>query len=361
MPYSPDYRPYGVKPKNSAEKRRKAAALYTAKKPPKPKKKKKGFHIEITKRGGYFICIVLMIIGAAGRLDQYVTNIDIRTGHYIVPYSALSPLSTTLIAGGLFILLFTLFGRESDKVILPCILVNPYRLRYSKLKARQPISAGVISLVFGVVTLAQTGYSVTLAVTEYSKMQIKPTIMELALYVLAVLSALVAFSVANTILTGKPITSNQAGAAVIPAAWKTCEAVAIVTAPDAVCLDSEKLYLILLYAASAGFFLSFSRLYLGYERKSTRIVFMLFGYAASVLAAVTTAPRIALYYLTQAEMTKHIVFPNLSDLMMIMLPLAFLDVFWGAYEYKMMPKVSYGRKKWSPAKKRAFKRTNKVI
>lgn len=368
MPTSPhnrpsDYRPYGVKPKKSGSKY-KSFSLYTAKKPPKPKKKKRGLHIEITKRVGYFICIIMMIIGAAGRLDQYVTNIDLRTGYYFVRYPIISPLAMILLAGGAAAALFALFGRESDKVLLPCILVNPYRLRYMKLRARQPLSSGVASLVFGVVTIAQTGYTISLYVMEYTSSQTSPRIVDILACGFAVLSALIMFSVANTILTGKAISSNQAGAISVLAVWKALEAAQIVSTADAVYLNSEEMYLLLQYCASAGFFLSFTRLYLGYERRLTRITFMIYGYAAAILACVTTLPRIALYYITLPEMTSYIIFPNLSDIMMVMLPLAFLDVFWGPYEYKMMPKVTYGntvRRKWSPAKKRAFKRQTKVI
>ena len=91
---------------------------------------------------------------------------------------------------------------------------------------------------------------------------------------------------------------------------------------------------------SALFFLNVVRFFCGYEKKRTRYYMILFGYAASITAAVSTLPRYAMIFLTDYTVREGMLIPDTTDVGIIFVT--------GTYVYRVMPKLNLtGKRRWT--------------
>lgn len=330
------------------------------------KRRKNGkVHIEISKRAAFLMAMLFMIAAAAGRLGQYMTDIDPKTGMFASSYDFMSVYRAVMLGGCAIIALLVVLGRESDKVIKTCILINPYRLRSSKLAARHPKRTGIVSMLMGIAVLAECVFNAKDIIKEYysdGEFHLDG-VGRYRLVMMAVLfiTAFIFFSVSNAVLSDKPISRFQAGMMCIPAIYKCMEALLLFASDTILDMISENILLAVLYASSAAFYLSFARIFLGYEKRSTRMIYMMTGYLSAVMAAASVIPRLVMYFIAGYSQADFIIRPQPTDFVMLLLPFAFLDVFWGTYEYVSMPKVSTSGRKWTPAKNQTIKAKKKII
>ena len=99
---------------------------------------------------------------------------------------------------------------------------------------------------------------------------------------------------------------------------------------------------------SALFFLNVVRFFCGYEKKRTRYYMILFGYAASITAAVSTLPRYAMIFLTDYTVREGMLIPDTTDVGIIFVTATIVAVFWSTYVYRVMPKLNLtGKRRWT--------------
>ena len=116
------------------------------------KANKKGI---IPKKMSLVVYVIVLILAVAARTVQLYTNMNFNTNRYIDP-SPLKNYTLMILIPGFALLAFVLLaGSARDKVVGSCILLNPWRLRYDRLKKKIPTGAGYSALLMGVLMLAQ--------------------------------------------------------------------------------------------------------------------------------------------------------------------------------------------------------------
>ena len=99
---------------------------------------------------------------------------------------------------------------------------------------------------------------------------------------------------------------------------------------------------------SAVFMLLLIRFFAGFEKKHTRFQLIFMAYFSSIICAVSTIPRFIMFFALEYKERGKMLTPELTEIGMIILPVMIISVFWSAYVYRVMPKLSLtGMRRWT--------------
>ena len=157
-------------------------------------------------------------------------------------------------------------------------------------------------------------------------------------------------AMAVNIFRGEGISSGNCAALTFYAAWKIADMMSIVSNNVAVSRYSELMYEVLSYMTAVLFFMNTARFFNGMEKKFTRFWMCLSGYVSSILAAVSVIPRYILLLIpTGYEERLSMNIPSISDIGIVFMTITMVAVFWSTYVYRVMPRLSVGKRRWSRA------------
>lgn len=317
-----------------------------------PYRKKKVF---LDKKFSMVIYAVTLVLAVISRTFQLKNNMNFATGAYIEKGFNLT--ITIIIIGFLLLTAVMIFGESRDKVIKSCILINPMRLRAERLNKKvSPKAASAMFVMAGLLiyeTLAplisQISYNKSIS-TEDEPVGIFTdiTAMQWINYAFMIVLCCTFISTGMSIFRGDGITKGQCAFITLFPIWKLVKTFELITTYQVIGPYSEKCYILMTNVFSAFFFLNFVRFFCGYEKKRTRYYMVLFGYAASITAAVSTLPRYAMFFLTDYSVREGMLTPDTVDVGIIFVTAAIVAVFWSTYVYRVMPKLNLtGKRRWT--------------
>lgn len=318
----------------------------------------------LTKKASMGVYLIVLVLAVAARTIQLYSNMNFETGLYIDP-SPLKNYPLMIIIPGIILMAAVLLaGSSKDKVLGSCILINPMRLRYDRLKKKIPAAAGYSALLMALLVLAQIVFDfidlvnknkviaeeLTKEEAEDYSMLTGYSLDTFALHFLMLFVMLNFIAMAVNIFKGEGISSGNCAALTLYSAWKIVDMITIISQNVAVSRSSELLYEILSYMTACLFFMNTARFFNGMEKKFTRFWMCFFGYVSSILAAVSVLPRYILLLIpTGYEERLSMNIPSISDIGIVFMTITIVAVFWSTYVYRVMPRLSVGKRRWSRA------------
>lgn len=325
------------------------------------KANKKGI---ISKKASLAVYVIVLILAVAARTIQLFTNMNFSTNRYINPSPAKNYTLMVLIPGFILLAFVLLAGSARDKVVGSCILLNPWRLRYDRLKKKIPGSAGYSALLMAVLMAAQivfdiislvhrnTEYMKTLTpdeAEEYSKLTGYTGSMAID-HVLLFFVFLTFLSIGINIFKGVGFSPANCAALYTYAIWKTVGIVQTVSENTVVTQSSEIMYEMFSGMTAVIFFMNTARFFNGMEKKYTRFWMCFMGYVSSILAAVSVIPRYIMALIPQGfDDRLDMNMPVISDIGIVFMTITLVAVFWSTYVYRVMPRLNTGNRRWSKA------------
>ena len=304
------------------------------------------------------IAYVLTLVAAVGaRTVQLQTNMNFSTGKYIDSSIAKNYPLWVLIIGFALIFLIMIFGRSRDKTVKSCILVNPMRLGADRLNKK--ISPVVGAVMFVIALLMAFDIFLELSVVVNRNKEISTdanpvssfagiSVLQWFVYITAVISILTFVSLGTNLLKGEGFTRGNCVFLSFYAIYQLLRVFDMISRNQVLGAYSEKVYILLTAMSSAAFFLFAAKFYAGFEKKHTRFWMCIFGYAASIFAAVSTIPRYIMYFTVNYRERDGMATPDTADVGIIFATVALITVFWGTYVYRVMPKLNLtGRRRWN--------------
>ncbi len=320
----------------------------------KPYKAKK---VKLDKKFSMAAYGLTLIAAVAARTMQLRSNVNFATGKYIDPSPAKNYTMWALIIGFILIAAVMFFGQSRDKAIKSCILINPMRLRAERLaKKLSPVAAAAMMLMAGLMAFdiifelsEVAGKNAEISTEDNPVFAFAgiPVITWLV-YVCAVVTIVTLISMGSNILKGDGVTKGNCIFIMFFPIWKLLEIFSMFSENQLVGIYSEKVYIMLTSMASSMFFIYAARLFAGFEKKNTRIWMCIFGYAASVFAAVSIFPRYISYFILSYNEREGMAAPATSDIGIAVVTIAVVAVFWSTYVYRVMPKLNLtGKRRWT--------------
>lgn len=300
----------------------------------------------------------LTLVGAViARTVQLQTNMDFNTGKYIDPSIAKNYTLWALIIGFALIFAIMIFGQSRDKAIKSCILINPMRLRADRLNKKiSPKSGAVMFLMAGLILF---DIIMDLSMVAHKNKEISTEdnpvfafagipVMDWLIYVCAIVAAVTLISTGVNIIKGDGFTRGNCVFFSSFAAWKLLQIFSMFDGNTIIGAKSESVYIMFTAMLSSVFFINASKFFAGFEKKHTRFWMCISGYAASVIAAVSTIPRYIMFFTKDYLERGNLTTPATSDVGIIFVTIAVVAVFWGTYVYRVMPKLNLtGKRRWS--------------
>lgn len=320
----------------------------------KPYKAKK---VRLDKKYSMAAYVLTLIAAVAARTVQLTSNVNFATGKYIDPSPAKNYTLWTLLIGFILIAAVMFIGKSRDKAIKSCILINPMRLRSERLaKKLSPVAAAVMMLMAGLMA-----FDIIMKLTEVAgkNMEISTEdnpvfvfagipVMTWLVYACALITVVTLISMGSNILKGDGITKGNCVFIMFFPIWKLLEIFSMFSENQLVGIYSEKVYIMLTAMASSMFFIYAARVFAGFEKKNTRIWMCIFGYAASIFAAVSVFPRYICYFVLSYSVREGMSAPETSDIGIAVVTIAIVAVFWSTYVYRVMPKLNLtGKRRWT--------------
>lgn len=320
----------------------------------KPYKAKK---VKLDKKFSMAAYGLTLIAAVAARTWQLRSNVNFATGKYIDPSPAKNYTMWVLIVGFILIAAVMFLGKSRDKAIKSCILINPMRLRSERLaKKLSPVAAAVMMLMAGLMA-----FDIVLHLTEVAgknaeiSTEDNPVFifagipaMTWFVYACALITIITLISMGSNILKGDGITKGNCIFIMFFPIWKLLEIFSMFSENQLVGIYSEKVYIMLTAMTSSMFFIYAARLFAGFEKKNTRIWMCIYGYAASVFAAVSVLPRYISYFTLSYAEREGMSAPATSDVGIAVVTIAIVAVFWSTYVYRVMPKLNLtGKRRWT--------------
>ena len=319
----------------------------------KPYKAKK---VKLDKKfsmAAYTLTLAAAVVAGTVQLQN---NVNFATGKYIDPSPAKNYAMWVLIIGFILISAIMIMGQSRDKAIKSCILINPMRLRSERLaKKVSPVAAAVMILMAGL-----TAFDIILDLSAVAEKNAKistednpvfafagiPTLTWI-IYVCAIITIITFVSTASNILKGDGVTKGNCVFLMFFPIWKLLEIFSMFSENQLVGVYSEKVYIMLTAMTSSMFFIYAARVFAGFEKKNTRIFMCIFGYAASIFAAVSVLPRYISYFTLSYYEREGMSAPETSDVGIAVVTIAVVAVFWSTYVYRVMPKLNLtGKRRW---------------
>ncbi|MBQ5334056.1 MAG: hypothetical protein J6K92_12490 [Oscillospiraceae bacterium] len=318
----------------------------------------------ITKKASMVVYLIVLVLAVAARTIQLYSNMDFTTGLYIDPSPMKNYTLFVLLIGLVLLAAVLIAGSSKDKVIGSCILINPMRLRYDRLKKKIPSAAGFSALLMALLIAAEIiFYFVTLVTAnkeivktlseeeaEYYSMLTGYSWGMFFYHFLMVLVMLNFIAMAVNIFKSEGPSSGNCAAFSLYALWKIIDMMTIISNHVAASRYSEYIYEILSYMTAVMFFMNTARFFNGMEKKSTRFWMCMTGYTASILAAVSVIPRYILFIIpTDYDSRLSMNIPRISDIGIVFMTITIIAVFWSTYVYRVMPRLNIGKRRWSRA------------
>ncbi len=324
----------------------------------------------LKKSASMFVYIITVVVAIAARTYQLMTNFNFESGKYINKSIFLNfPLAVIVI--GMAIIGFILVtGNARDKVIKSVILINPWRLRYDKLAKKLPDAAGYAALFMAAIQLAgifvdffkiitrnketkqeliNTGVLTTVQARDYN-MLTGYNAGILFHHILIILVALTFISIAVNIFKEIGITHANCASLATYAIWQIVHLIRMIAENSMVALSTNRLYEMVSRMLGVLFFLQVAKVFNGMEKPMDRFWMCFFGYAASLIAAVSVIPRYLLFVIPDPNETRHgLELPDVTDVGIIFMTITMIAVFWTTYVYRQMPRLSEGNRRWTKA------------
>ncbi|MBD5147092.1 MAG: hypothetical protein HDT21_14500 [Ruminococcus sp.] len=319
----------------------------------KPYKAKK---VKLDKKFSMAAYTLTLAAAVVARTVQLQNNVNFATGKYVDPSPAKNYAMWVLIIGFILISAIMILGQSRDKAIKSCILINPMRLRSERLaKKVSPVAAAVMILMAGL-----TAFDIILDLSDVAEKNAKISTednpvfafagipaLTWIIYVCAIITIITFVSTASNILKGEGVTKGNCVFLMFFPIWKLLEIFSMFSENQLVGVYSEKVYIMLTAMTSSMFFIYAARVFAGFEKKSTRILMCIFGYAASIFAAVSVLPRYISYFTLSYYEREGMSAPETSDVGIAVVTIAIVAVFWSTYVYRVMPKLNLtGKRRW---------------
>ncbi len=323
----------------------------------KNQKPYKASRVILDKKLSLVAYVITLICAVAARTIQLNSNMDFALGEYKDPSLAKNYTFWVLLIGFALIFATMIFGKSRDKAIKSCILINPMRLRADRLNKKiSPHSGAALFIValliayeifaeFSVVAEANMAIS-----TEDNPVFIFAGVplMDWVLFAVKLITIITFISTGANIMKGEGISSGNCVFLMFFPIWKLLEIFCMFSENQLVGLYSEKILILFTGMTSSMFFLFAARFFGGWEKKHTRFWMVIFGYAASIFAAVSVIPRYIMYFAKTYSERDGMDTPAVSDIGIAVVTIAIVAVFWSTYVYRVMPKLNLtGKRRWT--------------
>lgn len=319
----------------------------------KPYKAKK---VKIDKKFSMGAYALTLVAAVAARTAQLQSNMNFATGKYIDPSPAKNYTVMVLIIGFILIAGIMFIGKSRDKAIKSCILINPMRLKSDRLaKKVSPVAAAVMIIMAGLIVF-DIIFALSSVASKNAEISTEENpvfafagvpVLTWITYVCALITIITLISMASNILKGEGVTRGNCVFLMFFPIWKLLEIFSMFSENQLVGVYSEKVYIMLTAMTSSMFFIYAARVFSGFEKKNTRIFMCIFGYAASIFAAVSVVPRYITYFTFNYMEREGMSSPETSDIGIAIVTIAVVAVFWSTYVYRVMPKLNLtGKRRW---------------
>lgn len=312
--------------------------------------------IFLDKKMSVAVYVVVLIAAVFFRTIQLANNMDFLSGKYINGGFWKYITFVVLVIGILLLSAVVIFGESRDKAIDSCILQNPVNIKWDKLNSKITPQTSVGMFVMAVLfafeviqDLIRIG-SANLAIsTEDDPVFVFAGISAFSwvCYGLMLLLVVTFISTGVNILKQQGITRGNCFFMTAFPILKLLEIFNMILNQQLINPQSEKCLILFTDITSAIFFLCLIRVFCGFEQKHTRLKMMIFGYTASILAAVSTVPRYIMFFTKNYSLREGMLEPDTIDIGIILVTVMVLAVFWSNYDYRVMPKLNVpGQNRW---------------
>lgn len=323
----------------------------------KEKKPYKASKVILDKKLSMWAYVIALILAVAARTIQLMTNMDFSTGKYIDPSPAKNYTVFALIIGFALIFLIMIFGKSRDKAIKSCILINPMRLRADRLNKKLSPQSGAVLFILSFLMVFDMFMELSVVVNKNLEISTEDNpififagipVLDWAVYVCAIITIITFISTGANIMKGEGFSKGNCVFLMLFPIWKLLQIFAMFSDNQLVGMYSEKVYALLTAMTSSMFFIFAARFFAGFEKKHTRFWMCIFGYAASIFAAVSTLPRYIMYFAIDYHQRDGMESPVTSDVGIAVVTIAIVAVFWSTYVYRVMPKLNLtGKRRWT--------------
>ena len=320
----------------------------------KPYKAKK---VLLDKKLSLVFYAATLVCAVVARTIQLNTNMNFALGEYTDPSLAKNGTFWVLLIGFALIFATMILGKSRDKAIKSCILINPMRLRADRLNKKISPHSGaamfIMSLLIAYEIFADLSAvaKANLAIsTEDNPVFIFAGVplMDWIMFSIKLIVIITFISTGANIMKGEGISSGNCVFLMFFPIWKLLEIFCMFSENQLVGLYSEKILILFTAMTSSMFFIFVARFFGGWEKKHTRFWMVIFGYAASIFAAVSVIPRYVMYFTKTYAERDGMSAPAVSDIGIGVVTVAIVAVFWSTYVYRVMPKLNLtGKRRWT--------------
>lgn len=319
--------------------------------------------VKIPKKASIIVYALTLVLAVAARVNQLLTNVNFNTGRYLDDSIMKNTPLLIIICGSILCLVTLILGAAHDKVIDDCILINPWRSRYDRLNKKMPMGAAYCSLIMCLLLLAEIvmnfGQKISYGIEERDKILDEKerknynifgtvTTWDVIDTVIIIFVFLLFLTMAMNIIKKEGISRANCASMSIYAAWKVCSIFMMFSDNNVISVSTFNVYDLMTAMLSTLFFVKVSRLFMGMEKKHTRYGVVMLGYLTSIVAAVGTIPRYILLLIpTGYDDRMGMQLPNISDVGLILVPVAIVCVFWTTYSYREVAKGTEETKRWT--------------
>jgi hypothetical protein len=308
------------------------------------------------------LTLPIFIITAAAaiflRFKQIIENTDLDTGIYLnrdfrVDYPVF------VIAGGLFlILLILILGSSKDKMAGAALLINPMRLPIDKLNKNFRIASGTGILVTAGTMFFQIYMDISYIVrvnslynADFEDEDLHISLLtgmdgaDIASYILMIIGGITCITIGANMIKGDGLSKLNCFFLLFVVLWKVVQIFDVFfTAQEEtriINLYSEKLYIIFSDICLIFLLLAVIRVFEGFEEKRTRLGLIFWGYASTLITAVSAiTPLICLIYLPY-DGTGNLQIPSIADFGIIIMSFILVMPFFTNFSYREMSKMTY--------------------
>lgn len=323
----------------------------------KEKKPYKASKVILDKKISLVFYALTLILAVAARTVQLNTNMNFAMGEYVDKSLAKNGTFWVLLIGFALIFATMIFGKSRDKAIKSCILINPMRLRADRLNKKISPHTGATMFIMSLLIAYEifADFSAVAKANLAISTEDDPVfifagipIISWVLFIVKLITIITFISTGANIMKGEGISSGNCVFLMFFPIWKLIEIFMMFSENQLVGLYSEKILILFTGMSSSMFFLSAARFFGGWEKKHTRFWMVIFGYAASIFAAVSVVPRYVMYFAKSYADRDGMTPPAVSDIGIAVVTIAIVAVFWSTYVYRVMPKLNLtGKRRWT--------------
>lgn len=313
----------------------------------------------------YFITLIIAVIL---RTNELYINIDFISGKYLdnslfKKYSLICIIIGLLITAAILI-----FGKSENKHSGNIITYNTMHLNYKKLNPIIPKAVSIPMIVMALLTAYEAFSKLEktwtlnkeLSTPEYPVSAFSGvTISSWFCYICMIVLAFAFTVIGINIYQGKGFTKTSTFLLTALPIWKLFNVFGMIQDNPIIGIYSEKVYILLSSIAAGVFIIETIRVFAGMERKNTKLFLCFFGYAASIMAAVSVLPRLIMYFTLDVSLREGMTAPDVSDFGMIFLSFIVVCIFWGNYnitrKIPALSKKGSARHKWVKVSRKSDK------